>query len=161
MKKVERKNWHVASGEPISFKDILIEIEDYVHSGGKVFIGTDSQIKGDTVIFASAICLYGNVSNKKYATYFFNKVHLSRSTNQELQKRIMQEVQISIDLTVLLIEKYPDADVEVHVDVGRTNRSKTRKYVDMINGWLMGMGIDCKMKPYSWASSAVADHHTK
>ena len=161
MKRIESKNWHTASGYQIEFRDILLEIEDYVKYGGKIFVGTDSQIKGDAVIFASTICLHGNVSNKKYATYFFNKTRFDRSESQELQKRIMQEVQLSIDLTMLLIKKYPDAEVEIHVDVGTTNKSKTRKYVDMINGWLMGMGIGCKMKPDSWASSSVADHHTK
>mgnify|MGYP001296466990 CR=1 FL=1 len=161
MKKIENKNWHTAGGIPIDFKAILAEIEEYVCSGGKIFVGTDSQIKGDVVVFASTICLHGNLSNRKYATYFFNKTHLDRSVNQELQKRIMQEVQLSIDLTMLLIERYPRAEVEIHVDVGTTNKSKTRKYVDMINGWLLGMGIGCKMKPDSWASSAVADHHTK
>ena len=161
MKKIESKNWHTAGGIPIDFKDILVEIEEYIRNGGKIFVGTDSQIKGDAVVFASTICLHGNLSSRKYATYFFNKTYLDRSINQELQKRIMQEVQLSIDLTLLLIEKYPEAEVEIHVDVGTTNKSKTRKYVDMINGWLLGMGIGCKMKPDSWASSAVADHHTK
>lgn len=161
MRKIENKNWHTAGGTPVDFKDILAEIETYVRCGGKIFVGTDSQIKGDTVVFASTVCLHGNLSNRKYATYFFNKTYLDRSESQELQKRIMQEVQLSIDLTMLLIKKYPDAEVEIHVDVGTTNKSKTRKYVDMINGWLMGMGIGCKMKPDSWASSSVADHHTK
>ena len=73
----------------------------------------------------------------------------------------MQEVQRSIDLALGLMEKYPSAEIEVHVDVGLTKRSATRKYVDTINGWLRGMGIGCKMKPDSWASSAIADHHTK
>jgi hypothetical protein len=73
----------------------------------------------------------------------------------------MQEVQHSVDIAMNLMEKYPEAEIEVHVDVGRTQRSETRKYADSIYGWLKGMGVECKMKPYSWASSSVADWHTK
>ena len=73
----------------------------------------------------------------------------------------MHEVQKSVDISIILLEEYPDADIEIHVDIGLTKRSVTRKFVDVINGWLKGFGIDCKMKPYSWASSAVADWHTK
>lgn len=153
--------WYTGGGIPIEFEEVLKEIHEYVIRGGKVFIGTDSQIKSDLVIFASALCLYGEVENKKYATYFFTKSRLSRKKYSDLQYRIMQEVQRSIDLSLNLMEKYPEADIEVHVDVGKTQRSATRKYVDMINGWLKGFGLPCKMKPDSWASSAVADQHTK
>jgi len=73
LKKIENKNWHTAGGIPIDFKAILAEIEEYVCSGGKIFVGTDSQIKGDVVVFASTICLHGNLSNRKYATYFFTQ----------------------------------------------------------------------------------------
>tara|TARA_B100000131_G_C18004515_1_gene567860 strand:- start:489 stop:965 length:477 start_codon:yes stop_codon:yes gene_type:complete len=155
------RNWHTGSGYSISFEDILAQINDYVSSGGKIFIGTDSQIKSDVVIFASAICLHGSVEDKKYATYFFCKSRLDRKKYTALQYRIMQEVQHSVDLALQLIEKYPEADIEVHVDVGKTKKSVTRKYADTINGWLKGFGFNCKMKPDSWASSSIADHHTK
>ena len=153
--------WHTAKGYQIDFKNVLREIDEYVKAGGKVFIGSDSQIKGDQVVFASVICLHGNVSEKMYSRYFFKKIISPRKKGRPMRQRIMKEVELSIDLAMKLIEKYPSANIEVHVDVGRTIRSKTSKYADMIDGWLKGVGIDCKMKPYSWASSAVADHHTK
>ena len=153
--------WHTGNGDQIGFEEILLEIKGYIKSGGKIFIGTDSQIKGDSIVFASAICLHGSFKDRKYATYFFSKSRLEREEYSALRYRIMQEVQRSIDLAISLIEKYPSADVEVHVDVGLTKKSATRKYVDTINGWLKGMGIGCKMKPDSWASSAIADHHIK
>ena len=157
----DHKVWHTASGYQIEFEDILQQIDEYVNLGGRVFIGSDSQIKGSEVIFVSAICLHGNLSEKMYSKYFFKKIKLPRKAGRHLQQRILKEVQLSIDLAVKLIEKYPSTSIEVHVDVGRTIKSKTSKYADMIDGWLKGVGVDCKMKPYSWASSSVADHHTK
>ena len=156
-----REAWHTARGYQIEFKDIIREIDEYVSLGGKVFIGSDSQIKGGQVIFVTAICLHGNLSDRVYSKYFFKKIKLPRDSDRPLRERILKEVQLSLDLAMKLIEKYPETDIEVHVDVGRTVRSKTSKYADMIDGWLKGAGFSCKMKPYSWASSAVADHHTK
>jgi len=30
-----------------------------------------------------------------------------------------------------------------------------------VSGWVTGMGYDLKVKPDSWASSSIADNHTK
>ncbi len=153
-------NWFTGSGEPISFHELMLSIETYVKNGGKVFIGTDSQIKSDNCTFVTAICLYGKL-DKHYATYFFNRQHLEKKGYKNLRSRIMKEVQNSIDISMDLMEKYPSAEIEVHVDVGTTNRSATRHFVDAINGWVKGIGFKCKVKPYSWASSSIADSHTK
>ena len=152
--------WFTGSGKPISLDDMFNEIDEYIKSGGKVFIGTDSQIKADLCIFATAICLHSR-KGKKYGKYFFNKGAESGIPIKALRMRIMKEVQLSIDIAFIMLEKYPSADIEVHVDVGTTQRSATRKFVDSISGWLKGVGLECKVKPNSWASSSVADNHTK
>ena len=155
-----RDTWFSGEGIPISLKDMTHQIDEYVNGGGKLFVGTDSQLKSDGCIFVSAVCLHSNVG-KKYAKYFFCKSRLNSTDYKVLRVRIMHEVQESLKISLDLLEKYPDADVEVHVDVGRTHRSATRKFADSISGWLTGVGLECKMKPYSWASSSVADWHTK
>jgi hypothetical protein len=155
-----KDRWFTGSGDPIEFSRLMDQIDGYIAEGGKVFVGTDSQIKSDACIFVTAICLHGKL-DKSYAAYFFNRSILKRKPYQVLRVRIMQEVQHSVDIAMNLMEKYPEAEIEVHVDVGRTQRSETRKYADSIYGWLKGMGVECKMKPYSWASSSVADWHTK
>ncbi len=155
-----KNRWHTGDGIPISFDEILEEINSYVSDGGKIFIGTDSQIKSSSCLFVTAICLHSN-SGRDYAKYFFMKEKVELESYKVLSKRIMHEVQKSIDISVILLETHPEAEIEVHVDVGLTKKSATRKYVDIISGWLQGFGLDCKMKPYSWASSSVADWHTK
>ena len=59
------------------------------------------------------------------------------------------------------MESVPDLQAEIHVDIGRTERSKTKGLVDSITGWVKGLGVTCKIKPEAWASAAVADKHTK
>ena len=152
--------WFSGDGVPISIEDMNNQIDEYIKDGGKIFVGTDSQLKSDGCVFATAICLHRN-SGKKYAKYFFKRSRLSKIDYKVLRVRIMHEVQESLKISLDLLEKYPDLDIEVHVDVGRTHRSATRKFADSISGWLKGVGLECKMKPYSWASSSVADWHTK
>jgi|TARA_Y100000310_G_scaffold262013_1_gene271579 hypothetical protein len=152
--------WFTGSGSPISAEAIFDEIDEYVKLGGKVFIGTDSQIKSGGCIFVTAICLHSR-SGKKYGKYFFNKGIESGIPLKALRVRIMKEVQLSIDIAFVILEQHPQADIEVHVDIGTTQRSATRKFVDSISGWVKGAGLECKIKPNSWASSSVADNHTK
>jgi predicted RNase H-related nuclease YkuK (DUF458 family) len=152
--------WFTGSGDPLPFSELMVQVDDYIVKGGKVFIGTDSQIKSDQCIFVTAICLHGRY-DKFYATYFFSRSRLKRKPYQVLRVRIMEEVQHSLDIAMNLMEKHPEAEIEVHVDVGRTHRSATRHFADAINGWVKGVGLKCKMKPDSWASSSIADSHTK
>jgi predicted RNase H-related nuclease YkuK (DUF458 family) len=152
--------WLSASGSPISDNDMFSEIHGYIVDGGRVFIGTDSQIDTNSYVFVTAICLHKR-TGLKYATYFYNKSKVKEKDCKVLRVRIMKEVQRSIDIGLDLLSRYPDADVEIHVDIGKTNRSYTRVLVDPVRGWLSGIGFGCKIKPNSWASSAVADHHTK
>ncbi|MDB4337407.1 ribonuclease H-like YkuK family protein [bacterium] len=160
MKNSKKIDWFSGEGNPINLSDMLSEIDEYVNCGGKVFIGTDSQLKSDQCVFVTAICLHRN-TGKKYAKYYFNRSRLDSSDYKVLRVRIMREVQESLQIALDMLERYPEADIEVHVDVGRTQRSETRKFADSISGWLKCAGIPCKMKPYSWASSSVADWHTK
>lgn len=152
--------WFTGSGEPIPFLELLSLVDKYILSGGKLFIGTDSQIKNDGCTFVTAICLHGR-ADKFYATYFFNRQKVEKEPYKVLRVRIMKEVQNSIDIAMSLIEKHPNAEIEVHVDVGKTQRSATRHFVDAINGWIKGVGLKCKIKPDSWAACSVADSHTK
>jgi predicted RNase H-related nuclease YkuK (DUF458 family) len=62
---------------------------------------------------------------------------------------------------MLLLDRFPEAAIEIHADVGTTKRSATSKFVEFVRGWIRGSGFTAKVKPYSWASSTVADWHTK
>jgi len=33
--------------------------------------------------------------------------------------------------------------------------------LDSMTGWVKAIGFDYKVKPYAWASSTIADIHTK
>ena len=152
--------WFTGSGDEISIKEILKEVDSYTRMRGKIFIGTDSQLKSDHCIFASAICLHGSPYSSG-GRYFFKRIKDNRFPRMPLRARIMQETQHSLDIALYVFEKNPKADIEVHVDVGTSAKSKTREYVDAVKGWTISTGFPCKVKPNAWASASIADKHTK
>ena len=61
-----------------------------------------------------------------------------------------------------ILELYPEAKIELHLDVSNTNKeSKTSKFADMLIGYAKGSGFDCKIKPEAFAAYCVADKHSK
>ena len=152
--------WFTGNGNEISYNDIIDIINIHIKGGGGIFIGTDSQLTGSKCVFASAICLY-NKSINAGGRYFFSKTILRDKDFRGLKIRIMREVQRSINIGVDLLERFPLADIEVHLDIGNGERSKTKEFIDEFVGWTTAVGFSCKIKPESWASFAIADKHTK
>ena len=152
-------SWLTADGDEIEFEDILSVIRDYDTADNRIFVGADSMIYTSSCVFATAICLHDDLN--KRATYFYQRQKLLPHKYSNLKVRIFKEVQSSIDVGLLLMEEFPATTIEIHIDVGRTHRSKTRSLVDVVGGWVKSLGFGVKLKPHSWASSSVADWHTK
>jgi uncharacterized protein len=152
------ENLWTCGNEKLTTKQVFESIEDYVNSGGIVYVGTDSMLKNDSCKFASVIAIHSN--KMKIANYFYKKKSLPPKKYKALQNKIFEEVDCSLEIAKELSKFFPRAKIEVHVDVGKTNRSKTRIYVDTIRGWVTGLGFLFKIKPKSWASY-IADWHSK
>jgi uncharacterized protein len=133
-------------------------INSYIKKEGTVYVGTDSMLRNDNCKFVSVIAIHSN--EQKIANYFFKKKALTHRKYRTLQNKIFEEVDCSLEIAKEVSETFPDVKIEVHVDVGKTNRSKTRIYVDSIRGWVTSLGYVFKIKPNSWASH-IADWHSK
>jgi len=156
---IVKSNWYTGSGNLVVFGDIVSEIKDHTQHLGKVYIGCDSQMNGNRCTFVTAICLHGGV--KKTSKYFFKREQSPYYQNRTLRNRIDDEVSKAIDIFMYLSSNISEIDVEIHIDIGNTERSKTRNFVDSITGWVRGLGVSYKIKPNAWASASVADKHTK
>ena len=152
--------WTTGSGETVNFDDMLDCVESYVGQGGKIFIGTDSQIGAKGCTFVTAVCLHG-APETHGGRYFFRKTRDDIARYKNLKVRIMHEVQMSIEIALHVIDKNPMSDVEIHLDIGTSEKSKTSVYVDELTGWTRAVGFSCKVKPDAWASAGIADRHTK
>ena len=153
------QQWNTGQGAIISFRDIEADICLHSKSGGRIYIGADSQIHGSDCTFVTAICLHGG--NNKTSRYYFKRESRRKYKNTTLRNRISDEVSEALEVFLHLTELAANLDIEIHIDIGNTERSKTRSFVDSITGWVKGFGVPCKIKPEAWASASVADRHTK
>ena len=151
--------WFDSDGKEYDFQDVIKLITDYVDLGGTIYVGTDSMLFTHKCVYATAICLHD--CDMKVARYFFTKMRDKTPESKNLKHKITKEVSHSIDVAMLLLDRFPDAAIEIHADVGTSKRSATSKFVEFVRGWIRGSGFTAKVKPNSWASSTVADWHTK
>ena len=151
--------WKSADGVDIIPTHIYRELKPYVESGGTVFVGADSMLIGKRCSFVRVIAMHD--PNKKIAKYFYARTKDVTGRYKNLQQKILNEVSLAIETACDVYENFPDADIEVHVDIGSSKKSKTRTMVDQVKGWVISSGFGFKIKPNSWASSTIADWHTK
>lgn len=120
----------------------------------KVCIGTDSQVKGTLIDFATVIVF---VREKRGAFMF---IHQEKTKEKmTIKTRMLAEVQRSImvayDLCPIL-ERY-HIDLEVHADINTNPQFKSNQALHDAMGYILGMGFVFKAKPEAFASSACAN----
>jgi len=161
MKHIVEKKWVTGSGNEIDFYDMLKLVREYVQTGSKIFIGSDSFISQKKVCFASAVCLHGK---NKGGRYFFYKEFLQKQRYTQLVSRITEETRRSVEIACLFMSEYgimPE-NIELHLDVSPfAANNGTSKYSDMLKGYVQGYGVDYRLKPDAWASQTIADKHSK
>jgi len=150
--------WKDADGKEHDDQFIKKEIKDYVARGGKIFVGSDSMLFPNKCNFAAVIAFHDRDLN--IARYYFKKIKAHSKKYRELQKKILEEVSLAIQTAQFVLEICPEADIELHIDIGTKKKNETAKFFKMIKGWVTGTGFDLRVKPNSWASS-LADGHTK
>ncbi len=154
-----KQYWQDNSGNEYGEKFIKKEIDDYVKKGGKIYIGADSMLLTNTCNFAAVIAMH-DIDNK-IAKYYFKRFKEKSNNYKTLQVKILEEVMLAIQTAQYVIKICPQAEIELHIDIGSTKKSETSKMVNLVKGWVLGTGFKYKIKPHSWASSSLADWHTK
>ena len=135
------------------------EIKNYISLGGKIYVGTDSMLTSSKCLFAVVIAFHDN--EQKVAKYYYKRINGRALAYKELKVKILEEVNLSIQVAQYVLSVCPEALIELHVDIGTKKSNLTRKLYNVVKGWVTGLGFRLKVKPHSWASSSVADWHTK
>jgi len=120
----------------------------------KLCIGSDSQVKGKIVEFASVIVF---LREKKGGFMFIHNDR--RDNNMSLKERMITEVAMSVEVAYGLcdlLDKYK-VELEVHADINTDPAFKSNTALKEAMGYILGMGFIFKAKPHAFASSCCAD----
>lgn len=150
--------WKDGDGVAVSLDIIEKDMSDYVNLGGTVYVGTDSMLHSHKCNFTAVIAFHNRRLN--VARYYYNNIKKPSIEYKDLQKKIFEEVELAIQTATLVLRKCPNANVEIHVDIGTKSKNATSRFLKTISGWVSGIGFVLRVKPDSWASS-LADTHTK
>ncbi len=151
--------WKNFEGNPLG-DNILLEVENAIKRESqmgnklKVCIGTDSQVKGLMVDFATVIVF---LREKKGGFMFIHQERLKN--NMGIKERMITEVAKSVDIAYRLcdlLDRY-EVELEVHADINTNPQFESNSALKEATGYILGMGFCFKAKPEAFASSYCAD----
>ena len=124
----------------------------------EILVGTDSSSGSEQVDFVSAVVLH---KVGKGGRYFWTR-RKERSI-PSLRQKIWREAWLSFELAQRLLKRLSACsllqfNLEIHVDIGESGRTKTM--IDEVVGMIIGSGFAVRIKPQAFAASSVADKYT-
>jgi predicted RNase H-related nuclease YkuK (DUF458 family) len=120
----------------------------------KVCIGTDSQVRGSVVEFATVIVF---LREKKGGFMFIHSY--KKEQTMSLRERMILEVAKSVEVAYglcELLDRY-HVGLEVHADINTDPHFQSNIALKEAMGYILGMGFEFKAKPDAFASSSCAD----
>ncbi len=153
------KEWRRLNGQKIQLpiKDAVertIVEEQSLGNRLKVCIGTDSQVRGEDIHFATVIVFL----RERKGGFMFIHSEIAHK-KMSLRERMITEVGKSVDTAYTLcnlLDKY-DVELEVHADINTDPYFQSNIALREAMGYIMGMGFTFKAKPDAFASSNCAD----
>ncbi len=153
------EKWRRLNGTPIvdPIRDAVEKtINEELAAGNKLklCIGTDSEVRGTNIYFATVIVF---LREKKGGFMFIH--HDISDRQMTLKERMITEVAKSIEISYhlcSLLDQYHIA-LEVHADINTDPHFQSNVALKEAMGYILGMGFTFKAKPDAFASSNCAD----
>ncbi len=152
-------NWRRLNGEKITLpikemvKQTIIR-ETALGHRLKVCIGTDSQVHGSVIEFATVIVF---LREKKGGFMYIHNEKTQQTMG--IRERMISEVAKSVEVAYSLcdlLDRYK-IDLEVHADINTDPHFQSNVALKEAMGYILGMGFVFKAKPDAFASSSCAD----
>lgn len=120
----------------------------------KACIGTDSQVKGKEVEFATVIVLL----RKGAGGFMYIQEELLR-LQLGIRERMMYEVSKSVGVAYELCDMLNEqgVEMEVHADINTDPAFKSQAALKDAMGYITGMGFTFRAKPDAFASTSCAN----
>ncbi len=120
----------------------------------KVCIGSDSQVRGGIIEFATVIVF---LREKKGGFMYIS--NSKEKAPMGLRERMILEVAKSVEIAYSLcdlLDKHK-VELEVHADINTDPHFQSNTALKEAMGYILGMGFVFKAKPNAFASSSCAD----
>ena len=150
--------WNRLNGEPIIdvYKTVESSILEEIAKNNriKICIGSDSQVRGEKMVMATAIVF---IREGKGGFMFVKKT--SATHNIGMRERLLKEVADSVEIAYKicpLLERY-DIPMEVHADISTDPSFKSNVTLKEAMGYILGMGYTFKAKPNAFAGTSCAN----
>ncbi|GAB4262543.1 MAG: ribonuclease H-like YkuK family protein [Saprospiraceae bacterium] len=151
--------WRKLSGQRIE-QPILEAVEETIireTSKGyrlKVCIGSDSQVRGGVIEFATVIVF---LREQKGGFMYISNSRTEQKMS--LKERMITEVAKSVEVAYALcnlLDRY-GVELEVHADINTDPTFRSNAALREAMGYILSMGFVFKAKPDAFASSSCAD----
>lgn len=158
---IEEKKFTSPTYGKMSFDEVLDRLHQYIKEDEtatyNITIGTDSQTDKETrMVLVICACREG------HGGIFFSYCEKLKPM-RDLRSKIYYETNLSIEAAKLVNDKIYDVDADytfsIHADIG--NNGPTAKLINEIVGWITAEGYDCRIKPFSYTASCIANKITK
>ena len=154
-----KMSWRRLNGDQIKLpikdkvRETIVREMDMGHKL-KVCIGTDSQVRGAVIEFATVIVF---LREKKGGFMFIRNEKMTQTMG--IRERMILEVAKSVDVAYNLcdlLDRYK-IELEVHADINTDPHFQSNVALKEAMGYILGMGFVFKAKPDAFASSSCAD----
>lgn len=156
---MKQGQWRTLNGRRIGMpiKDEVINVLQREYATGhelKVCIGTDSQVKGSIIDFATVI-----VFVRKGKGGFMYILNEEVQRHMPIKERMLAEVAKTVDIAYELCPVFGRYNVamELHVDINTNPQFRSNDALKEAMGYIRGMGFAFKAKPDAFASSSCAN----
>ena len=133
--------------------DIREFIKDWMkaHKGGEIYIGSDSQARGNKVKYSTVVCLW-DVGHGVWEAYCKEELERPKDRYTRLWNEVIRSVELADELQDL-------GEIHVHMDYNSNPNYASYQLYDAGIGYVTGMGYNATGKPLAWAATSGANRH--
>lgn len=138
--------------------DLVKYVNEYLenHDEGTIdiIVGTDSQIRGKETVFCTVVALY-NVGHGAHC--IFRKWSTRRFRQEELDRRLMKEVEASLDVAQEIKYNCWENPKSIDLDINPEEAAGSNIVYQAAVGYVKGMGYEPRFKTMGPLITTLAD----
>ena len=142
--------------------DLVEYVNDYLEQHDEntieIMVGTDSQTRGRETIFCTVVAMYKPGHG---AHCIFRKWKTPRFRKEEIDRRLMKEVEASIDVAEEIKYHCWENPKYIDLDINPEESAGSNIIFQSAMGYVKGMGYECRFKTMGPLITTLADFLVK